>query len=107
MESRLNRIQDWQAYAKSINYSSTKLAKKCGVTVRQLERYFLNRFKMPPHEWLHTSRMKRAVELMCDGCAVKETATLLGYKTSAHFCHDFKQTYHVSPTQYVTQQLIR
>ncbi len=42
--------------------------------------------------------MRRAVELIRDQTPVKEVALELGYKDPAHFAHDFKDYFGVSPS---------
>ena len=99
MKSRLGHIEDWETLAQQCRYCVSKLARRCRVSVRELERFTLEEFHQPPHEWLHALRMKRAVELFRDGSLVKEAADLLGYKTRAHLSHDFKQYFGVPPSR--------
>ena len=52
-----------------------------------------------PQTWLCEQRQSRAVELLQDGCNVKKTATLLGYKYATHFSREFKKHWGHAPTE--------
>ena len=105
MNSRLNRIGDWESLARHANYNASELAESCGVSTRQLERFFQNSFHKSPHKWLHDLRMRRAVELLRDSAAVKEVAFLLCYKDATHFSHDFKLYFGIPPGKSVLTEL--
>jgi AraC-like DNA-binding protein len=98
MSSCLDHITDWAALAKSGHYSAAKLASACGVTPRQLERYFQARYGSAPHHWLRALRMRLAVELIRDQTPLKVVAIDLHYKNPAHFAHDFKAYFGVCPS---------
>jgi AraC family transcriptional regulator len=106
MISRLDRIKDWESPSKETNYSTSALAKRCGVSPRQLERYFVAKFNQTPHQWLHEARLRRALELLCDGSSVKEVASLLGYRVASHFSQDFKHTHGIPPSHYPAQNTL-
>jgi AraC-like DNA-binding protein len=76
------------------------LAKRCSVSVRTLERFFLPAFGHTPRRWLKQLRMQRAIELLCDGTPVKETAGLLGYQYATYFSRDFRKAVGVAPRNY-------
>ena len=101
MESRLKLIRNWESLAQSAKYNVSALAEDCGVSGRQLERFFAISLGKSPHQWLHELRMRRAIKLLRDGSHVKETAYLLGYKDASHLTHDFKKYFGVPPTQAV------
>jgi transcriptional regulator GlxA family with amidase domain len=93
----LDYVTDWKALAKSSRYCAAKLALQCRVSTRQLERYFQNERGAPPHRWLRSLRLRQAVELIRDQTPLKEVAIELGYRDAAHFAHDFKGYFGVSP----------
>jgi AraC-like DNA-binding protein len=106
MTSRLDRVRDWASLAKASRYSATAIARECGVSPRQLERFFHERMNKPPHQWLRDLRMGRAVELLREGASVKVAAQELCYKDAAHFCRDFKNYFGTTPGQIAAQQSI-
>jgi len=101
----LSAINDWPQRAHAANYCVETLAQNCGFSARQLERFFASSFGKPPHNRLHALRMRRAIELLRDGCSVKETAYLLGYKDATHLTHDFKKHFGIPPSKAVATGL--
>ena len=103
MSSRLDRITDWPKLAQEARYSAMSLAKNCGVSVRQLERYIEKVMRKPPHPWLNYMRQHKALEHLRDGCTVKETAVRLGYKNQANFSREFKKVFGFPPSEHAKQ----
>jgi transcriptional regulator GlxA family with amidase domain len=103
MNSKLNHIQSWSELARQANWSVSALAKKCGVSARTLERYFLKDMGKCPKAWLSEQRQLLASKLLLDGSSVKETAACLGYKNQHHFSRDFKKQYGRPPSQPIVQ----
>ena len=99
MASALRQIRDWEQLAASAKYNVAKLADECMVSSRHLERFFATAFGTSPHKWLHSLRMRRALELLRDCSQVKEVAKLLGYKDATHLTHDFKTHFGIPPSK--------
>ena len=99
MSGRLHQIQNWSELAQAVNWSAATLAKKCGVSLRTLERHFLKAMDRRPQTWLCEQRQQQAIELLRDGCNVTKTATLLGYKHATHFSREFKKHWGHAPTE--------
>ena len=99
MGSRLNKVGDWEELAKASNYSASLLAKRCSVSLRQLERFFLYKTNQSPHQWLNELRQEQALKLMSGSCLAKEVAQQLGYKQAAHFSREFKRFHGFSPIE--------
>jgi len=102
MNTKLNHIQNWPERARDTNWSASALARKCGVSVRTLERYFLKRMGKNPKAWLAEQRQHQAIELLRDGSSVKETAATLGYKHSNHFSREFKKCWGHNPASLIS-----
>lgn len=98
LNSRLIEVKNWPAEAQAANYSIALLSRRCDVSPRQLERFFLENFGQSPHHWFSQARLRRALELLQTGYSVKGTALTLGYKTVAHFSRDFKRCYGFPPS---------
>lgn len=98
MNSRLNQIQDWLPLAQHANWSVTRLAKLCKVSVRTIERHFLKTIGKAPKAWMTEQRQMQAVKHLRNGSLVKETASLLGYRHAATFTREFKKIYGQNPT---------
>jgi AraC-like DNA-binding protein len=101
MRSRLDRIKDWEVEAQAAGYHACALAVKCGVSDRQLRRYFLRHFAVPPQEWL--DRLRRSREMLETGVSVKEIAYELGYKHPSRFCEAFKREFGTTATAVMQQ----
>jgi AraC-like DNA-binding protein len=104
MNSRLNSIKDWHELAQSSGYCVQTLAKRCRVSVRQLERFFRLKFGQSPCAWLRALRVRQAMELLRDDSVIKETAAMLGYKTTSHFSRDFKRQFGMTPSHYAERE---
>ena len=105
MGCQLAFITNWESLAEASGYCVTSLAQTRGVSARQLERFFQDRFGKSPHVWLRELRLRRALELLKDGTAVKEVAFLLKYKNPPHLSHDFKHFYGIPPSSVVSRPI--
>jgi transcriptional regulator GlxA family with amidase domain len=105
MSSRLDRIGDWITLAAESKYRTARLAAKCDVSRRQLERYFKAAVGQVPHEWLQEERLRHAPGLILESDTIKEVWLLLGYRSAAHFSRDFKRRYGMTPAKYKASPL--
>jgi transcriptional regulator GlxA family with amidase domain len=99
MNLKLNQIQNWPELAREAKWSALTLAKKCGVSLRTLERYFLKEIGKRPKAWLSEQRQLDAVEVLKKSSCIKEAASNLCYKHVHHFSRDFKARWGYYPTQ--------
>lgn len=98
MNTRLNRIPSWLDVGQEANWSVIALAKKSGVSVRTLERYFCEKLGRPPKIWLVEERQRQAIKLVIQGLSIKQIATRLGYRYAHHFSRDFKAFWGFCPS---------
>jgi len=100
MNTTLNHInlKDWPKLASDANWSVSRLAKKCQVSARTLERHFVKTMGKSPKAWLSANRQQRAVELLRAGNSVKETAACLGFKRPGNFSREFTKYWGCCPT---------
>ena len=99
MGSRLDFVRDWEEQAKRAQFKVEKLAAQCGVTERQLRRYFQGKFGHSPHRWMATRRAAWAKELLAQGLTVKEVAASAGFSRQENFSRHFKRHSNVTPTE--------
>jgi len=99
MASRLTRITNWEGLAEEASYNAKKLAARCGVSRRQLERFMPQATGKTPQQWLNDLRQQKAFELIASGQSVKEVSIRLGYKQASHFSRDFKRFHGVPPSE--------
>lgn len=98
MNTRLNHVQDWLELARQANWSTAALAEKCGVSVRTLHRHFLKKMGKNTKTWLAEQRQRNALELLCRGSSIKETASCLGYKHPSNFARKYKNHWGICPS---------
>lgn len=97
MNSRLKHIDSWEELAEQASWSVMRFARVCAVSVRTLERYFLEHKGKCPKVWLNEKRQRKAVQLLHKGYSVKETANRLGYRWESTFSREFKKHWGFSP----------
>jgi AraC-like DNA-binding protein len=99
MSSRLDSVTDWGERAKRAKYRVAALAKDCGVSERQLRRFFSSRFECPPHSWIVARRFELIRPLLSEGQLVKEVAAKAGFSRVSSFSRRFKQHFQVPPSK--------
>jgi transcriptional regulator GlxA family with amidase domain len=97
MSSRLDRILDWTELASNANYSPVTMAALAPVSLRQLERYFVEKFGKTPREWVRELQCQKARELIEQGYSNKATVAALRFTNEAEFCRIFKKIYGYPP----------
>ncbi|MBI2948907.1 MAG: helix-turn-helix transcriptional regulator [Verrucomicrobia bacterium] len=99
--SQLERTSDWALLAERARYRAAELAKLSRVSLRQLERYFIEHFRRPPQDWLDELRLIKAALLLANGHRVKEVAASLGFSDTSHFSKRFERYHGCRPVQFV------
>ena len=99
--SQLERISDWAPLAQEARYRAAELAKLTRVSLRQLERFFMEHFRRPPQDWLDELRLIKAAVLLVSGHRVKEIAPTLGFRQVSHFSRRFVQYFGCRPIQFM------
>jgi AraC-like DNA-binding protein len=99
MKTKLRWVKDWPERARAGNYRVEAVANECGASTSRLEKFFLLKFGMTPHELFRKSRLKRALKALVKGKAAKEAAFEAGYKQPSHFSREFKRVYGVPPSR--------
>jgi PAS domain S-box-containing protein len=76
------------------------LARRCRVSVSQLNRDFAGLMGSPPKRYLMKLRFEAALELLERGLPVVEVAHACGYSDQSAFARSFRQNVGVSPSAY-------
>ncbi len=97
MTRHLESIADWEHRAEAARYQALALARQCGVSRRQLRRYFFANFGLAPKRWLEGLRLERAAALLRGGRSLKVVAFTLGFKNCSHLSAAFKIAYRIGP----------
>jgi AraC-like DNA-binding protein/mannose-6-phosphate isomerase-like protein (cupin superfamily) len=78
------------------------LCAKAGVSVRTIERTFLDEVGTSFESWRRQVRLTTAVELLVSGCSVKEVAYKVGYCQPSAFVEMFRRTFGTTPKAWVS-----
>lgn len=98
MNMEKHRKQGLLVLAHESNYSCRDFAKRCGVSLRKLQREFIRDYGCTPKQWLNGVRQYAALELLIEGCKVREAAKALGYSHSENFSRDFRRFFGFAPS---------
>lgn len=93
--------QRWEELAEAVNFNAGELARRCGISIRQLQRDFRRCLGRSPQDWLNEQRIKAAQKPLLAGETVKKVAYDLGFKQPSHFCRQFKSFKSVTPSEFV------
>jgi AraC-like DNA-binding protein len=88
--------------------NSTLLTDACriaGASVRTMERIFQREVGMSLESWRRQVRLMKSVELLVEGCPVKEVAAEVGYRQPSAFIELFRQTLGVTPKAWTSAAL--
>lgn len=93
------RTAHWRNLAQEANYSAPRLAERCQMSLRQLERLFKLEIGFTPKEWLKWQRLEAALVRLQGSESIKEIAHSLHYCQVSHFCRDFKLHFEMTPSE--------
>ena len=99
MASSLESMNSWEQLGPIAHWSSAKLARHCGVSIRQLQRFFSARMGTSPQAYLNSLRLGAAMNLLDRQKTVKEVAAMLDFKQPSHFSRQFKEFYGINPSK--------
>lgn len=84
--------------------SASELAKALSVSMRQLERLFLQHLNSSPSHYYLQLRLERARCLLADsGLSIAEIALACGFSSTAHFSRRYRECYGITASQYRSQ----
>ncbi len=103
MRSKLDSIPSpkWIELAFCAKFNPARLAARCEVSLRQLERYFDEAFNLPPKLWLQRLRINAAAQMMMQRVSEKEAAFNLAFSSVPHLVREFRRHYGCTPTTYL------
>lgn len=91
MHGRLSRVQNWEQLAQRAEFRPIVMASLCSVSLRQLERFFRQRFNSTPQVWARQLRCRIARQHISEGWLNKAVAAELHFGNESHLCHEFKR----------------
>jgi len=105
MRSGLEHVRNWESLAQKAESRPATMAAYCGVTLRQLERFFARRFRTTPGHWTRELRCRLARDYIRLGWSDKAVVAELKFANSAHLCHEFQRFYHAPPQSFAPRRL--
>lgn len=94
------RVKDYieACYSESISLST--LARLCQLSPYYLIHAFRACLGIPPHAYLKQVRVRRAKQLLANGCSLAYAAQETGFTDQSHFTRQFKQLTGITPGTY-------
>jgi len=102
MSGKLSKIDNWENLARGAGYRPSMMAALCAVSLRQLERFFVDRFGAPPGKWTRELRIRAARDRISAGLSNKEVVDELRFANPSHLCHEFKRAFGTSPKNFAS-----
>lgn len=88
----------------SIDYKTPSML--CGISYTYFKKLFIERFGVPPVQYVNNMRLERSNELLLTNkYSVGEIAKMCGFENVYYFSKKFKEKYHLSPGAYKKQYL--
>jgi transcriptional regulator GlxA family with amidase domain len=99
--STLNTIANWADEIFDSHFSVKEIAKRHGVTPRQVRRYFKQKTGESLHAFMYRQRLDLAMSKLksAGGLRIKELAAELGYQVASSLSHAFKKRFGIPPTE--------
>ena len=91
MNSRLDRITNWEQLAAESRYRIGEMARNSGVSARQLRRYFQKQTGRRPKQWFDELRADAAARQLERGESIKNAAIDQGFKHPQSFTRFFSR----------------
>src|ERR1700722_19707743 len=85
MNSSLRYVLSSPELAHETHWSTILLARKCGVSVRTLQRHFLKHIRVSPRAWMAEQRQREAVKMLQAGHTVRKRQAILDSSTRPTF----------------------
>ncbi len=105
MKGGFGREADWLALAQRAQYKAGEMAGLLEISLRQLERVFVETMMWTPQEWLYVVKLWQAIPPLLEGKSPKELFADLGFKDAASYFHAFRDYHGWTTRRYVRMHL--
>jgi transcriptional regulator GlxA family with amidase domain len=102
MESRAISVAQAILRDPAESQSMKVLCGRIGVSVRTVERIYRKEVGISFEAWRQQVRLMKAIELLVEGCSIKETAFRIGYRQPSTFVGLFRRTFGTTPKTWVS-----
>ena len=96
---RTKRLREYIDAKYADDVSLSQLGELVSASPFHIARIFAREVGLPPHAYLESVRIRRAMELLTAGMATAEVALAVGYGDQSHFSHRFRRLTGVTPGQ--------
>jgi|WetSurMetagenome_2_1015567.scaffolds.fasta_scaffold23740_1 transcriptional regulator GlxA family with amidase domain len=99
--STLNTIANWADEIFASHFSVKEIAKRHGVTSRQVRRYYRHKTGESLHAFIYRQCLDLAMSKLksTGGLRIKELAAELGYQVASSLSHAFKKRFGIPPSE--------
>jgi len=101
MRSDLKCITDWDGLFQKARFRVKGVARRCNVSTRWLEYFFLHQFGTQLRVRMKEIRLQVSKALLASGESAKNVATMGGFSKQSHFTDWFKKAYGITPREFV------
>lgn len=101
VDSKILRIKEILAFEPERDHHLADLADMVELSQWHLLREFKKQTGLPPHAWLIQVRLRKAMNLLKQGCDISIAAQLCGFSDQSHFNRHFKRSIGCTPAQYL------
>lgn len=99
-DKQSHRIAICESLARAAKFRARKLAELYGISLRHLERAFVEHFAQSPQKHLDQLRIEFAKSRLLSGASVKVVTDEAGFKQVSHFCRKFKEFTGAKPSEF-------
>jgi transcriptional regulator GlxA family with amidase domain len=100
LRKEYRRIENWEELAERAQFRPSVMADICLISLRQLERFFMQKYNKSPVKWVRELRCRLAREHISKGFANKQVVDLCHFGNESHLCHEFQRVYGASPQSF-------
>jgi transcriptional regulator GlxA family with amidase domain len=99
LSAAVHRVQDQILADPNYGWTSELMADVASVSVRHLDRLFLEHIGIRPRQFLTMARLERAKVALRNGSSVTEASVIAGFSSDQQFRRAWREEYGASPTQ--------
>lgn len=99
LSAAVHRVQDQILADPSNNWTAESVAEVASVSVRHLDRLFVEHIGIRPRQFLMTARLERAKVALRSGSSVTEAAVTAGFSSDQQFRRAWREKYGAPPSQ--------
>lgn len=100
-DARISHALEWLEGSAAESARVAAVARRLGLSERQLERRMLERVGITPKRYATLRRWERVLQLLRTSASLTSVAHAAGYHDQSHFVHDFRRFTGTTPSNYL------